>query len=378
MPPDPTTFNDALAPLRVKYLARLRESRQEIADFHTACEKATSTQKEREVMCQRAHKLAGTGKAYGFAGISETARILEEALDKNMRTDKETLAILTLALLSECDQALAGLEELSLELVEAEATEPSQLLTVGQKPLLLVADDDPNIQEMIDRLFGEEAEIITASNGKEALRLIEERRPDVVLLDDAMPEMTGLEVLGVLRTKPELSGIQVVMLTANNREKDIIRGLTDGAVNYVTKPFNALQLKTKVMPYLHKRTITVLIADDDALVRELLAHKLHASGLRVLMAENGQQALELARTHRPQLAVLDRMMPKIDGLTVLKNLREQRNTRDIPVLFLTSKHKKENVLEALQLGAADYLIKPFSPEDVLSRCLRLLKGEKKA
>lgn len=93
----------------------------------------------------------------------------------------------------------------------------------GPKPKLLLADDDAMLHKMLANLFSQDAEILIATNGCEALESIERHRPDLVILDDAMPEMTGIKVLQRLRATPELSQIPVVMLTASDRPQDIMR-----------------------------------------------------------------------------------------------------------------------------------------------------------
>jgi DNA-binding response OmpR family regulator len=116
----------------------------------------------------------------------------------------------------------------------------------------------------------------------------------------------------------------------------------------------------------------VLIADDDAAIRDLLAYKFRLAGLRVLTAADGEDALKQAMMHRPDLAILDRMMPGLDGVAVFQQLRASEATRGIPVIFLTAMRQERDILEGFRLGVADYVIKPFLPEEVLARGLRLL------
>ena len=118
---------------------------------------------------------------------------------------------------------------------------------------------------------------------------------------------------------------------------------------------------------------TVLIADDDPVILDLLALKFGQRGIRVLLAADGEEALNSARENHPDLALLDRMMPGLDGIAVLRALREDPATRHIPVIFLTAKRQEQDILEGFRLGVADYVIKPFLPEEVLARSLRLLE-----
>ena len=118
---------------------------------------------------------------------------------------------------------------------------------------------------------------------------------------------------------------------------------------------------------------TVLIADDDPVILELLALKFGQRGIRVLLASDGEAALKSARENLPDLALLDRMMPGLDRIAVLAELRNDPATRHIPVIFLTAKRQEQDILVGFRLGVADYVIKPFLPEELLARSLRLLE-----
>lgn len=115
----------------------------------------------------------------------------------------------------------------------------------------------------------------------------------------------------------------------------------------------------------------VLIADDDALLRGLLQHKLSADGHLVLVAEHGGEVLDLVRDQRPDLVVLDAMMPVMDGFEVLRRLKADPYSASIPVIMLTALRREADVVGGLQLGAADYLVKPFIPDELLERVRRL-------
>ncbi|HEX8471287.1 MAG TPA: response regulator [Brevundimonas sp.] len=116
----------------------------------------------------------------------------------------------------------------------------------------------------------------------------------------------------------------------------------------------------------------VLIADDDPFLRELLAHKLSAAGYSVSSARHGGEALEQCRSSLPDLIVLDAMMPVTDGFEVLRRLKSDPLTAAVPVIMLTAMKREEDVVGALKLGAADYLVKPFIPDELVARIGRLL------
>ena len=119
----------------------------------------------------------------------------------------------------------------------------------------------------------------------------------------------------------------------------------------------------------------VLVADDDPLLRSILEHKLSRTGYAVVLAEDGHAALEQARALRPSIVVLDAMMPILDGFEVLRRLKGDDSTRDLTVVMLTALKRQEDIVSALQLGAADYLPKPFNPDELVARLARLAPVE---
>jgi two-component system phosphate regulon response regulator PhoB len=118
----------------------------------------------------------------------------------------------------------------------------------------------------------------------------------------------------------------------------------------------------------------ILIVDDEEDIRELIAVNLmREEQYQLLEAADGLEALRQANDERPDLVILDLMLPQMDGLTVYKNLRENALTAKIPVIMLTARGRLEEKLEGLELGADDYLSKPFSPKELMLRVRNLLR-----
>ena len=116
----------------------------------------------------------------------------------------------------------------------------------------------------------------------------------------------------------------------------------------------------------------VLVADDDPDILQLVTVRLERAGCKVVQASDGEEALRAAREHRPAIAVLDVMMPKLTGYDVTRSLREHDETRDIPVILLTARVQDADVEQGYMAGADDYLTKPFSPQDLVARVQALL------
>jgi DNA-binding response OmpR family regulator len=117
---------------------------------------------------------------------------------------------------------------------------------------------------------------------------------------------------------------------------------------------------------------SVLICDDDELLLDLLEYKLNARGYRVTRALDGEEAMAKLGENRPDILVLDAMMPRLDGFEVLRRIKEDESLTRLPVLMLTARKQERDIVSALELGASDYLVKPFNPDELLARLGRIL------
>jgi DNA-binding response OmpR family regulator len=114
----------------------------------------------------------------------------------------------------------------------------------------------------------------------------------------------------------------------------------------------------------------ILIVDDEAPIIDMLSYNLERAHYDVLVAWDGQQAIDLARRERPDLIVLDLMLPEIDGLDVCRTLRRER---DVPIIMLTARDEEVDRVVGLELGADDYVVKPFSVRELLARIKNVLR-----
>jgi DNA-binding response OmpR family regulator len=135
-------------------------------------------------------------------------------------------------------------------------------------------------------------------------------------------------------------------------------------------PLFSMQFKGKV-------TVAgkVLVVDDDANIRQVLAYRLGRDGYSVLLSGNGEDALEQARIKQPDLIILDLVLPQLDGFGFLKQLRSEADTNDIPVLVLTAYGHEQNRARSLELGAVAFVVKPFSPRELVADIERVLDAK---
>lgn len=122
------------------------------------------------------------------------------------------------------------------------------------------------------------------------------------------------------------------------------------------------------------QTQKILVIDDDEMLRMLLSFKLSALGYEVSFAEDGKHGIELAQEISPDLIVLDGMMPVMDGVETIKRLKADDTLKTIPVVMLTARRGDADAVQALSLGAIDFVNKPFNPEELVLRIQRHIQN----
>jgi two-component system phosphate regulon response regulator PhoB len=132
-------------------------------------------------------------------------------------------------------------------------------------------------------------------------------------------------------------------------------------------------MRPVILPDMH----TILVVDDESDILELVTFNLERNQFKVLTADNGLSAVQMAKEQIPDLVVLDLMLPGLDGFGVYKELRADPRTAVIPVLMLTAKGEVNDRIAGLELGADDYVTKPFSPRELMLRIRALLKRSRK-
>ena len=112
---------------------------------------------------------------------------------------------------------------------------------------------------------------------------------------------------------------------------------------------------------------TILVVEDEEDIRELLKYNLEKEGYQVFGAATGEEGLRAVRDRRPDLILLDLMLPGLDGLEVCRRIRGEAQTQPLPIIMLTAKGEEADIVTGLELGADDYIVKPFSPRVLLAR-----------
>jgi DNA-binding response OmpR family regulator/HPt (histidine-containing phosphotransfer) domain-containing protein len=364
-----TTFREEL---RLSYTKQLRQRLEILEPIAPRLARNSARLMDYDTLMQEAHKLSGTGATYGYEEITKAAEPLERVLRTGQYEDSDLLLILN-HLVEVIGGVLADSEkQTALANIASEDSAPRRPRYGGCRPTILIADDDPDIRNLVVELLGDFATVIGANNGRAALAALREQTFDLALLDYQMPDMTGLEILDTLNTSPFRLKTPIMILTANRDAIVVSRLVKAGAADYIVKPFNPNLLIGRVKTTLSDRTPTVVVADDDPLVREILGARFRSQGVDVLLAANGAEALAVARKCRPQALILDWSMPRMDGLQVLQELRKTEATQGLPILMLSARNGEADIATSYMHGVDDYVTKPFLPQDVVARCISLL------
>ena len=206
----------------------------------------------------------------------------------------------------------------------------------NRKTIVLAIDDDSGVHDLLRRFLAKYGfRVESAFSGEEGIQLARKLLPDAITLDVLMKGTDGWTVLRTLKGDRQLSGIPVIMLSVLDSRN---QGFLLGATEYLSKPIDRARLLEILMRYQRQNAhSTALVVEDDFDSRRILTNGLTAEGWNVEEAENGVVALEHLDQHRPDLILLDLMMPRMDGFEFLVHLREKVENQNIPVVVLTAK-----------------------------------------
>ena len=250
--------------------------------------------------------------------------------------------------------------------------------------------------------------VLSARNGADALRMLKAHKVDAVLADWNMPVMSGLELLKAVRADPKLASMPFLMITAEAERQRIEEVISAGVSNLLVKPYSVGSLKARIEKMLADPgrsavpaasaprpkptplkastsdspgaapdnglpSIRILVVDDTPASLMRTAH-LFRDEYQVQTATNGEAALALCRADAPDLVLMDVMMPGMDGFEVVRRLREEPATTQIPVIFITGMAADDEALQkGMELGAVDFVTKDTDPKVLRARVRNFMR-----
>lgn len=317
-----------------------------------------------------AHTLHGSGSTFGFPDISAAARAVEHASD---------------------DVLLKELAQLLRVLASASAVKDEN----DERPAILIIDDDADITRLLHAMVSQQCaghQVVVTGSEAEAAPWINMRDFDLIVLDLLLPDCDGRHLLHQLR---EGRHRHTPVFVLSGIDKPAIRDecLALGATRFYAKPFNPAAIAEAIATEANsgyrvtpvptaipqpaaaaaKPALPVLLAEDDELLVSVIRHRLLREGLQVEHVNNGAAALAALQHQSFSLVILDVKMPMMDGFEVLTHLRQQHSKSELPVIMLTAMGSEKDVVRGYELGANDYVLKPFSPVELMARVKSQLK-----
>ncbi|WP_029355161.1 PleD family two-component system response regulator [Bosea sp. 117] len=263
---------------------------------------------------------------------------------------------------------------------------------------VLIVDDVPaNVKLLEIRLAADYFDVVTASNGPDALAICERGQCDIVLLDVMMPGMDGFEVARRLKSNPATYHLPIIMITALDQPADRVRGIEAGADDFVTKPVDDVALLTRVRSLVRLKMVTDELRMRAAATREFgLPDPIievideQGTGGRILLVEDRPRMLEhlskvLGAEHQVEaeqdpnealfrvaegghdLAIISLDLTNFDALRLCSQIRSLERTRYLPILLLAQPEDRDRLLRGLDIGVNDYLIRPIDRNELLAR-----------
>ncbi len=241
------------------------------------------------------------------------------------------------------------------------------------KRILLIDDEEMN--QMSTKFTLEKAgyEVVAVGSGDEGLALLDELFFDMLLLDIEMPGKSGIEVLREIRGSGRHQGLRVMFLTASEDNADMKEAASLGSIGFIKKPCLPTELTHAVDTAFLESEQEHILAVDDEVINHMIIKKIFGEEYRVTCLFSGEDALEFLEHDIPAMILMDLKMPGMDGAKTFQKIREVEKWKDIPVAFLTADEEEGVELELLQMGAMDFIRKPFVAGIVKTRICRIME-----
>jgi CheY-like chemotaxis protein len=268
--------------------------------------------------------------------------------------------------------------------------------------ILLVEDNEMNQDMLSRRLQRRGYELLFAMDGAKGVEIAQIELPDLILMDISLPIMDGWEATRRIKADPRTRSIPIIALTAHAMVGDRDKCVAAGCDDYDTKPVELSRLLEKMETLLANRqgiaaavttisqtppppaavvtptattparivdptSATILVIDDNEMNRDMLGRRLERSGYTMLLASGGKEGLDIIAKQPVDLVLLDIMMPDLSGIETLQIIRSQYSLAQLPVIMATAKDRSEDMMEAFEQGANDYVTKPIDLPVVLAR-----------
>ncbi|MBI4665490.1 MAG: response regulator [Nitrospinae bacterium] len=241
---------------------------------------------------------------------------------------------------------------------------------------ILVCDPSGTIGKLLESMLRKYGyDVAHAKSGLDALEAASKYKPDIIITSNVLLDMNGYELCKRLLGNPATAGIYSILLSSNLNEDIMQQAFDAGVTHFLRKPLKESELINTVIRIerseFEKRPEKILIVDDSLGARMAIHKELFHTWSNLIMAENGEKALEIARREKPDIITMDVEMPVMGGLEACRLLKDYPETAETPVIFVTASDSHDLRLRGFEAGAVEYFSKPFSP-GLLNSFIRML------
>jgi two-component system, OmpR family, response regulator VicR len=345
-----------------------------------------------------AHSLHGSGASFGFPEISEAANAAEHASSEELGEKLEALMVVIEKVVKENPVQAATPEE------SPDPSSKKKSSASKKKLKILVVDDDPDITDRVCNTLKQlpkKSDITVVDTGAKAQELFVREQYDLIIMDLMLPDRDGRELINEIKLEFKIKS-PLLVLSGIQKDEVRVECMSLGADKFLSKPFyeeDLLEMAKNLLGKTAAKKLTlvpmdgetaeedeeddeekvkalagfdILLAEDDKMQALLIDQTLSKQGATVHYAKNGREAMQLLRSKAFALVILDVNMPMMTGFEVLQRLKDELNLVT-PVIMLTAMGDEEDIIKGYELGATDYMLKPFSEILLTARVKSLLK-----
>ncbi|BAY61292.1 two-component hybrid sensor and regulator [Calothrix brevissima NIES-22] len=258
-------------------------------------------------------------------------------------------------------------------------------LAEGNSPVFIIEDSVPAAEQITRYLQEMEMQPIVYSQGQGVVDEVLRVQPVIIFLDIQLPDISGWDLLNQLKANPKTKDIPVIIISVVDERT---KGMVNGACEYLVKPITRAQFQSTIEKVQHlflpvqcasmEENLTdaasplILLAEDNQANIDTMSGYFESRGYRMLLAKNGQQAIDFAKSQLPDLIVMDIQMPGIDGLEAMRRIRQEPQLMHIPIIALTALAMSGDRELCLAAGANEYLTKPVKLKQLAIAIQQLL------
>lgn len=270
----------------------------------------------------------------------------------------------------------------------------------NRKKILIIEDEEILLDVLSKKLEKENYEVYRSTDGEDGVRKALDLKPDLILLDIVLPKLDGYEVLACLKEKCGQTMPPVIIISNSGQPVELEKAISLGAKDYIVKvqftPEEVVEKMNKLLaakerPLSELRKFSgvsqkkgvetrILVIEDDQFLRDLLENKLQREGFEVAVAIDGLEGLEKISSYKPDVILLDIILPGVSGFDILKKVRQEMvmEIATTPIILLSNLGQESDIEKGRALGADDYLIKSnFTIDEIIMKIKKLLESRQK-